>query len=172
MRQAARKTAIYDPANPVVAAEVLAANFDPRRHVRFEDRPAVAPFDLASMIEGDHALSGPAAAKTVEAAVEAARAIVERPADVDDAKLAALETLPVVEGLPVGWGALVAARLRASPGLADHRAEAEIARQAAAQAATAPEEPATAVEKVDEPGPVDEKVDEEAPPEGGGRRRR
>lgn len=40
---------LFDPANPTSPRLELAANFDPRRHVRWEHRPSVAPLDLASI---------------------------------------------------------------------------------------------------------------------------
>ena len=40
---------LFDPANPTMPRQELALNFDPHRHVRYENRPAVAELDLAAV---------------------------------------------------------------------------------------------------------------------------
>lgn len=41
---------VYDPANPGEPARVLRANFDPRRHVRWEQRPGVQAVDFRAAV--------------------------------------------------------------------------------------------------------------------------
>ena len=44
---------LFDPARPDAPRVELAANFDPHRHVRWENRPSVAELDLAAIGEED-----------------------------------------------------------------------------------------------------------------------
>lgn len=45
-----REVEIYDPESPAVPSHVLAANFDPRLHVRWEYRPAVLDQDWTRVV--------------------------------------------------------------------------------------------------------------------------